>query len=191
MIQNTPPPVARTAEASRFTLGTISRAIGQTAWPTAWSMNAFCRSTTTSAVRFGSRSACGCTTPQRAITRWVTPSGALNQVMAVSVMALSPVLQWTVYINGGTLRGVWLHLVTGTRLTTRGRVAWSSDGNKTYVSIMAKTLAGVWHAQSSRAKSQMPPRPGRRAFPEAPVYTISSADVVRANSSHHVTDLRH
>ncbi len=55
--QNTPPPASRTAAASRFTAGTMSRAAGHTAWPTASFMKACCRSMTTSAVRAGSSSA--------------------------------------------------------------------------------------------------------------------------------------
>src|SRR6266545_1195377 len=47
-------------------------------------MKAFCRSTTISAVRLGSRSACGWATPQRAMTRSVTRSGTSNQFIANS-----------------------------------------------------------------------------------------------------------
>ena len=58
--QKTPPPAWRTAAASRLTAGTMSRAAGTTACPTASFMKAFCRSMTTSAVRAGSSSAKQC-----------------------------------------------------------------------------------------------------------------------------------
>ena len=49
LIQNTVPPVSRTAWASRLILGTIFSAIGQSEWATPGSMKAFCMSTTTRA----------------------------------------------------------------------------------------------------------------------------------------------
>ena len=67
-IHTTVPPAARVARASRLTAGTISRACAISAgWP--GTMKPFCRSTTTSAVRAGSRSLNGCNRPRRARAR--------------------------------------------------------------------------------------------------------------------------
>src|SRR5438270_208642 len=73
--QKTPPPLRRTAAARRLTAGTMSRAVGTTAWPTASFMKACCRSMTTSAVRAGSSAAKQCSLPRRWTTRRTISSG--------------------------------------------------------------------------------------------------------------------
>src|SRR5215469_1831910 len=94
LTQNTPPPVARTAAASRLTAGTISRAAGTTACPTASFMKACCRSITTSAVRLGSRSAKQCSAPRRPTTRCTTKSAIVVPFNLIAILLGLQIYLW-------------------------------------------------------------------------------------------------
>src|SRR6516164_3596542 len=89
LIQNTPPPVSRTAAARRLTAGTMSRAAGTAAKPIASFTKACCRSMTTSAVCAGSRSAKECAAPRRWITHWTITSGMVAPINFIGVPSRS------------------------------------------------------------------------------------------------------
>jgi hypothetical protein len=82
-IQNTLPPVSRSAAASRLTLGTVAIAVWTGMGVYAGTRKPFCRSTTISAVRRGSMSSWTRSVPRRCSTRSMAHGGIVQSCMVV------------------------------------------------------------------------------------------------------------